>query len=871
MRFPKIGIVMLLILVGIISTAFLLKWLGFSSFPQALSQSSEAQKRVEAQRLLDQGIDQLNKGQYQEALTPLQQALKIYQELNDTDSLKLTIDSLQLAYMFLEDYDQAIKLNEQSLKLAREFKDRQWEAQILINIGSAYLYQEKFIDALKYLEQGLSIGHSLQDPVSQIRSVGLLSSAYLSLGYYEKALEVSQELLSLSQQLKQPRFESQAYLAMGNIYVAQQQYPEAIQAYNLSLQISKQINATDIEAAMISGLAEAYLYDGQPEKAIKYFEQSWKVAQSINDPEFKGVVIGNLGKAYAMLNNYDRAISYLQQHLASERQNQSILGQGFALNNLGYVQFLKGNFPEAEKNLKEGMEKFESLRSSLGNENSLKISIFETQTNTYQNLQQVLIAQNKTEEALEIAERGRARAFVELLARTLSPQSQELPLIPSPTRSQIKQIAQEQNATIVEYSIIQDLGKEAKLYIWVIKPNGEIKFHQDSLKSLAKQQNTSLANLVTNSRESIFKEGIVASRSDRFSNQLTIVPGDRVRLNDDVPNSEAWEVLAVNHKNNTITIGLPSSEPGSEIERAIADVVEKVGTQSSPHRQYEQLQQLYQLIIEPIAPLLPTDPEAQVIFIPQGSLLSVPFPALQDKTGNYLIQKHTILTAPSIQVLDSTHQLLSQKTSASNVLVVGNPTMPNNPDPLLIGQPPQPLPQLPEAEKEAKAIAPLLNTEPLIGKQATKTAVLKQMSNAKIIHLATHGLLDDLRGLGSAIAFTPSQGNDGFLTAEEILNLNLNASLVVLSACNTGRGRITGDGVIGLSRSFISVGVPTVIVSLWSVPDAPTGKLMTKFYQNTIERKMNKAQALRQAILATMKEHPNPKDWAAFTLIGEAE
>lgn len=143
--------------------------------------------------------------------------------------------------------------------------------------------------------------------------------------------------------------------------------------------------------------------------------------------------------------------------------------------------------------------------------------------------------------------------------------------------------------------------------------------------------------------------------------------------------------------------------------------------------------------------------------------------------------------------------------------------------------------------------------------------------------MATHGIFDDIEGINSSIALAPNtsnnkqsdKNNDGLLTAEEILDLKLNAELVVLSACDTGRGRITGDGVIGLSRSLISAGVPSVLVSLWSVPDTPTAKLMTEFYKN-LQKKPDKAQALRQAMLATMKSNPNPVDWAAFTLIGEA-
>ena len=202
---------------------------------------------------------------------------------------------------------------------------------------------------------------------------------------------------------------------------------------------------------------------------------------------------------------------------------------------------------------------------------------------------------------------------------------------------------------------------------------------------------------------------------------------------------------------------------------------------------------------------------------------------------------------------------------------------------LKIGEPPQQLLPLPGAEKEAQAIAPLLKTQPLIGNQATEATVLQRLPRARFIHLATHGILDDVQGLNSSIALTPSGKDDGLLKAEDILNLKLNAELVVLSACDTGRGKITGDGVIGLSRSLISAGVPSVIVSLWArnspervlspadfaISDDSTAFLMTEFYQN-LQRKLDKATALRKAMLATKQKYPSLLQWAAFTLIGEA-
>lgn len=106
--------------------------------------------------------------------------------------------------------------------------------------------------------------------------------------------------------------------------------------------------------------------------------------------------------------------------------------------------------------------------------------------------------------------------------------------------------------------------------------------------------------------------------------------------------------------------------------------------------------------------------------------------------------------------------------------------------------PPQQLPPLPGSEQEAKIIANLLNTQAIIGSQATKASITQQMSKARIIHLATHGLLNEVKNqfMPGAIALAPSGNDDGLLTSSEILDLKLNAELVVLSACNSGRGEL---------------------------------------------------------------------------------
>ncbi|MEH2146785.1 CHAT domain-containing protein [Nostoc sp.] len=889
------------------------------SWEQALLIYREIKYPVdEVSTLINLGNAYNNLGNFPKAIEFLEQSLGIAREIKYRQGEGDTLRNLGLAYLEKGDYPKAIDYSEQSLAITREIKDRKGEGQSLGNLGLAYASMGDYLKAINHHQQSLVIAQEIKDPQGEVKSLTNLGNVYLNQGNYPKAIESQQQSFALAQKINDPSSEGRALGNLGNVYFYLGDYQKAVDYHNKSLVIARKIKNLKGEVQLLGNLGADYLYLGYDQKAIYYQQQSLAIAQKIEDRQSEGNALGNLGDIYTKLGDYPKAINYHQQHLTvarkiTDRKGESVaLGniglvysyqgnypkaidysqdslviareindpqsQGDALNNLGFYFYKQGNLKLAESTLFEGMTVRESLR---GRElkDSEKVSIFDKQRNTYRALQQVFIAQNKNDAALEIAERGRARAFVELLYSRLSPQLQQK-LPPPATIEEIKQIAKSQNATIVEYSVIYDKFKvegkpqfkESELYIWVIKPTGEINFRRTDLKHLWQQQNISLRDKVAQARQSIVKGVNVASRG----NNITLTPGDHIKLKDDLPTWEAWEVLSVNPQKQTITVWLPSGGTGTKSDRPMTDVVEKVTNSASANTKNSQLQELYQLLIQPIADLLPKEETARVIFIPQDALFLVPFPALQDPSGQYLIDKHTILTAPSIQVLDSTNKLRQKVPgSAKDVLVVGNPTMPKVSK--KTGEAPQQLSALPSSEKEALVIASFWKTQALIGNQATKNTVLQKLPKAKIIHLATHGLLDDIRGLGSSIVFAPEGQDNGLLTAEDILNLYappqgsvLSAELVVLSACDTGQGRLTGDGVIGLSRSIIAAGVPSVIVSLWSIPDAPTAELMTEFYEN-FRKNPDKATALRQAMLTTKKKHPNPADWAAFTLIGESE
>ncbi|MBW4479981.1 MAG: CHAT domain-containing protein [Tolypothrix brevis GSE-NOS-MK-07-07A] len=714
------------------------------------------------------------------ALEPWQKALKIYREIDEHENHTLMYEKLGNAYSCLSDYSKAIQSYSQGLLIAQKFKYSERQATILSTLGNVYntlveddTALQKYDEALKILPQGNS------------------------------------------------RLKSEVLRGRGNIYNLRGSFPEAVKDYQEALNIDESIkNESAISESQVQ-LASIYLALEDINKATQYYKDNL----DFNEIES----LAGLGRIELLLSNVDKSITLFNKSLRAAEQLANKEGKGNAFYNLGLAYYKLGQLPEAEQNLRNAIEVWENLRLNL--EDTNKISIFEKQTRTYRLLQQILIAQNQPDKALEISESGRARAFVELLSQKLSPNPKEESKITPPDLNQIKQIADSQNATIVQYSIIYDESKneskaqkqESKLYIWVVKPNDEkIEFTEVNLNKYLQADDINLEELVNNSRESF---GVYRNAS-RAKTPVTNTPGKRDQF--------------------LITIN-----PELEKENLT-----------------EYLEKLHKILIAPIAQFLPKYETQRVIFVPQGELFLVPFPALIDETGKHLIEKHTILTAPSIQVLELTRKAKEDKKQINprKALVVGNPTMPD-----------ASLKSLEGAEAEAKAIScpTLLNTKPLIGKAATETEVVAKMPQAKIIHLATHGLFDDLRGLGSAIALAPSGKDDGLLTAEEILNFKqkLNADLVVLSACDTGRGRITGDGVIGLSRAFISAGVPSVVVSLWAVPDGETAFLMERFYENWLQNidEPDKATALRNAMLTTKQKYPNPRQWAAFTLIGEAE
>jgi CHAT domain-containing protein/Tfp pilus assembly protein PilF len=728
--------------------------------------------------LISLGYVFYREGRYQEALQYLQQAESIPSDISQRGRLLTTQGLIYLDQgEYLQAYMTLMRATGSQLdNIAQENRNR-------IALGEALLYLGEYSKALEYLQRA---ERTAGDRTDYGRTLNAIGEVYFELGQSQEAKKYYQEALRVRQGVSDRRGVLRTLNNLGRVEQALGNSQAALKLYSEALNLIDSFGYDRSRAFVLNNLGLVALDLGLKNQAIKYLEQALGVTRNL--PAGRVQTLTSLGFFYRQQKEYDKAISYYQQAIDWARQNRDRIGETKALNQLGETFLELKKIPDAIKNLEASAEVFESLRPGLRDEE--KVSLFETQSSIYNSWQIALVEQGNYNQALEIAERGRARAFVELLAQRQFKQPQLDAAVKYPTLADIQAIAKSKQATIVTYSILSN----SEVYVWVINPNGNIGFKPIDLKPIeAKQQ------------------AIVASNSSLPSR------GEQALTN----------------------------LVGSLRETGIDNLAATPQAESS-------LRQVYDLLIQPIADLLPTDPQQRVIFIPQGSLFLIPFQALQDASGKFLIEKHTILYAPSIQALS----LTKKQPKTNSALVIGNP------DPM-----PANLLPLPGAETEAKEVAKILATQPIVREQATEANILEKISQAGTIHFATHGLLNDQEALQSALALVPSQNDDGLLTAAEIFNLQLQAELVVLSACDTGRGKITGDGVIGLSRSLLSAGVSNAIVSLWAVPDKPTATLMVAFYRN-LQSTPDKAQALRQAMLTQMQQTPSPRNWAAFIMLG---
>jgi len=744
-----------------------------------------------------------NQGNYETAAAFIEQSLALNREVGNEGNIALNLNALAVIRTYQSQYDAAIALYEEALTTVAA-GNLSAQSTLLSNLGYVYGYRGEYGQALDYQQRALDLAQQVGNRDAESTALNNLGLVYYFLGQDDRAAEHFEQALTLARAIGDRQGEGIYLGNLAGVYDDLGQQQRAIAMLEEALAIRQELGDRLGEGETLNNLGTIHDDRGDYPLALQRYTDALNISQALGNRYLEGRILSNVGVSYLRQEQYDSAATYLQRSLTLFADTGDRVAEASALRRLAEIHYQSGRLSEAQATLELTVERLASIQVAALTD-AERVALFDTQRSTYMTYQAVLIAQGDAEAALVISEQGRARAFAERLAANQVAE----PSLPALTVEEIRTLARSRQLTLVEYALVQPTAEaDPQLYIWVVQPTGAIAFRSQAFP---------------------------ASDTRQHSTPLT---------------------AQVDQLHSAVGAGT----------RGLGVVANNSATGENSYRL------LYDRLIAPIADLLPSDSTTPVVFIPQDALFQVPFVALQTPAGNDLIEQHTVITAPSIQVLLLTQADRAARSDLGNALVVGNPTMPAVWSPQQNSR--RPLPPLPGAQQEAVEIAALLNTPPLIGHDATEQRVKQALPTASLVHLATHGLLEygrvedsGVRDLPGAIALSPGNGEDGLLTAAELLDIPFSADLVVLSACDTGRGRITGDGVVGLSRSLMVAGVPSVVVSLWAVPDAPTAGLMTEFYRQLAAGE-GKAQALRQAMLLTREQHPHPRDWAAFTLLG---
>ena len=304
---------------------------------------------------------------------------------------------------------------------------------------------------------------------------------------------------------------------------------------------------------------------------------------------------------------------------------------------------------------------------------------------------------------------------------------------------------------------------------------------------------------------------------------------------------------------------------------------------------------LSRMVLAPVAAALRTD---RLLVVADGALQQIPFAALpMPGTGRLVLDEHAVVDAPSASVMAALRERLhGSPPDGPELAILADPVLENDaraPSPVAVvtllrsledtGL--RRLEPLPGTRLEAEAIAAHFPSERVLkayGAEASRaTALGSDVARARIVHFATHALLDvrrpELSGIVLSARDAAGEPQDGFLSLADLYRLRLSAELVVLSACRTALGKdVRGEGLVGLTRAFMDAGAPRVVSSMWKVSDRATTALMGRFYTLLLDEGLAPADALRGAQRAlrhdrrfSALERPNEAESWGFVFQGD--
>ena len=785
----------------------------------------------------------------------------------------------------------------EALKRFRLLRDLKGEASALAACGQMASTAGDKQQALAYFDHAAKIVQGHGEPACEAPVRAGMAYVYESLGDPGTALETYLKALALWRAAGQRRGEAETLTQLARIY---QQGGQIESARSSLLQAQRLLNINDpVQQAFVGiRLGSVYSELGRGEDALIAFEGALKAATDCKSHWIQAQALNGIGDIAYVRGDRTSAVQSYEGALEIARKHDDPFGEVATLVNIARAERGKGTLESARTRLAEALLKIEKLRENLADEN-LRASYFATTRDAFELTIDVLTMMHLQEpggghaaSAFDVSESARARSFLDALMRA---------------RVDVRQgaepalLEQEQK---LSSSITAQEEKLARLYVGNSPLESALTVERD-LRDMVEQRRALTAQMRRRFVERIHPKPLTLSETQRLLDDDTLLleyaVGER--------RSFLWAVSS----SDVSTYELP----GRTVLETAARRFYALQTLTTPEEQLEsEATRLGDLFLGPVAALLA---QKRLVIVPDGALSYVSFAALSisanqmtnksDTPGQYrpLIVDHEISYLPSASSLAVVRQMtkhrppapfelavfadpvfdkasLSPPASSSLTASRGNRaalralrTAMRRDGMQLAG-----LSRLPSSRREAEAIiAATSGTNVLraFGVDANlRTLRSANLSQYRIVHFATHGLLDserpEMSGLVLSLVNAQGQSQNGFLRLPHIYELDLHADLVVLSACETAMGKeIRGEGLVSLTRGFMHAGAARVMASLWKIEDTATADLMGRLYQKMLREGKRPSAALREAQLAMWKQRRwrSPFYWASFVLQGELD
>ena len=819
------------------------------------------------------------RGDHNQALDYFNQSMKLAEELGDKTIIGDVLNSMAIVYALQSDYPKALALFQQNLQIKEELGNKHDIAVELSNIGNIYVYQGDKVRALEHYQRALKLAEEVGDKAGSSATLNSIGNLYYSQGNYAQSLEYIQQSLKIKQEIGDKLGVARALNNIGVIYSVQGQYVQALDYLQQNLKIVEGLGDKLVEVEALHYIGGVYLLKGDYSEALAYEQKALKAAEALNNNELVGEILANISESYLRLGQYQQATEYAGRaaSLAVQFGVPDVLWKVRTIAGKAHLALNQADL--ARQYFLESIATIEKLRGQVAGGEQEQQRFFENKVAPYQAMVQLALAQHDSTGALSYAERAKGRVLLDVLS------SGRVNITKAMTGEELKR-DRELSAEIASLNT-----QLVRLKTQSNPPEAQLAGLQAQLDKTRLEYEAFQAGLYAAHPELKVQRG--ETQPLTFEQATALLPDDQTAILEYVVMDDKSYLFVLRKARNKApeltvhTLNLKSTELATMAQSFLQRVAERDLTVKQPARQ------LYDLLIKPAEGDLRG--VRKLCIVPDAALWNVPFQALHQAERGYLLEQYAISYAPSLSVLREMDRRANALTTAhhprrsvnprvntqSTLLAMGNPALSSQTvAKVRFARRDEPLSPLPDAEKEVNSLGRLYGSgsKVLIGQQAQEATMKAEASKYEILHFATHAILDDHNPLYSHIVLSRNEDNtqeDGLLEAWEIMKLDLNAELAVLSACETARGRIAaGEGMIGMSWALFVAGSPAAVVSQWKVDSARSSELMIEFHRNLLNKHdaLTKSEALRQAALKLLHgPYNHPAYWAGFILIGNDE